>query len=236
MRAQTERDRARRRRAVRDRCARRSDRSTAISPNCVRTVGKTDRAGRQQGRGPAGEAGRLEAYALGLGDPVAISAEHGEGLADLYDALAARIARNAAASADRATAEDGPAPIGDRVAIVGRPNVGKSTLVNRHDRRGAAAHRRPRPVSPRDAIAVDWTGADSRSALRHRRARAARRASRRSSRSSSVADALRAVRFAEVVVLVDRRRAAVREAGSADRRPRRAARAAPSSSRSTNGT
>src|SRR5215468_418807 len=76
--------------------------------------------------GAAGEAGTLEAYALGLGEPVAISAEHGEGLSDLYDALCAALPEETAA-ADEAgdIAPLSPSrPV--RVAVVGRPNSGKS--------------------------------------------------------------------------------------------------------------
>ncbi|MDA0220278.1 MAG: ribosome biogenesis GTPase Der [Proteobacteria bacterium] len=73
--------------------------------------------------GRAGEGGFFDAYSLGLGDPVAISAEHGEGLGDLYNALAVF-----------APEEDEERQSGEgamKLAIVGRPNVGKSTLVNR---------------------------------------------------------------------------------------------------------
>jgi len=79
--------------------------------------------------GTAGEPGRLDAYALGLGDPVGISAEHNEGLADLYDALRAALPERTAQQLEAAAEPSGPHPI--RVAIVGRPNAGKSTLVNR---------------------------------------------------------------------------------------------------------
>src|SRR5580704_3634382 len=80
----------------------------------------------------AGQAGALESYALGLGDPVAISAEHGEGMADLYDALRAIMPEqdpqsDAEAEPSAAPAEDKPI----RIAVVGRPNTGKSTLINR---------------------------------------------------------------------------------------------------------
>src|ERR1044071_6441811 len=78
--------------------------------------------------GTAGEAGRLDAYALGLGEPVSISAEHNEGLSDLYDALRAALPEKTAQQAID-DVPDQARPI--RVAIVGRPNAGKSTLINR---------------------------------------------------------------------------------------------------------
>src|SRR5665647_1791170 len=73
--------------------------------------------------GTAGESGRLDAYALGLGDPCGISAEHNEGLADLYDALRVALPERTAEQIASAGTPDGPKPI--RVAIVGRPNAGR---------------------------------------------------------------------------------------------------------------
>jgi GTP-binding protein len=149
--------------------------------------------------GTAGEAGRLDAYALGLGDPVAISAEHNEGLADLYDALRAALPEQTAAAAAEAAEPSGPHPI--RVAIVGRPNAGKSTLVNRllGEERLLTA---PEAGTTRDAIAVDldWRGQKFRihdTAGLRRRARVEEKLEK-----LSVADALNAVRFAEVVVVL----------------------------------
>src|SRR5262245_27787012 len=98
----------------------------------VRRSGKAAIVVANKSEGRAAEAGRLEAYELGLGEPVAISAEHGEGLADLYQALCAALPDATAPPADddeRARGEPtAPAPI--RVAVVGRPNSGKSTLIN----------------------------------------------------------------------------------------------------------
>ncbi len=149
--------------------------------------------------GTAGEAGRLDAYALGLGDPVAISAEHNEGLADLYDALRATLPERTAAQIEAAAEPSGPRPI--RVAIVGRPNAGKSTLVNRliGEERLLTA---PEAGTTRDAIAVDfdWCGQKFRihdTAGIRRRGRVDEKLEK-----LSVADALNAVRFAEVVVVL----------------------------------
>ena len=149
--------------------------------------------------GTAGEAGRLDAYALGLGDPVAISAEHNEGLVDLYDALRAALPERTAQQIAAAAGPSGPHPI--RVAIVGRPNAGKSTLVNRllGEERLLTG---PEAGTTRDAIAVDldWHGQKFRihdTAGLRRRARVEEKLEK-----LSVADALNAVRFAEVVVVL----------------------------------
>src|SRR5262249_52709783 len=82
--------------------------------------------------GRAGEAGRLEAFAIGLGDPVGISAEHDEGMSDLFSALREVLPEQMTLSPGERVqdaAEETERPI--KVAIVGRPNVGKSTLINR---------------------------------------------------------------------------------------------------------
>ena len=109
--------------------------------------------------GGAGEAGALESYSLGLGEPILLSAEHGEGLGDLYDALRDALPSltsplNEAASDASSAADEGRRAM--RVAVVGRPNSGKSTLVNR-----LVGHERlltgPEPGLTRDAIAVDLT-------------------------------------------------------------------------------
>jgi GTP-binding protein len=149
--------------------------------------------------GTAGEPGRLDAYALGLGEPVGISAEHNEGMPDLYDALRAAIPELTAEQIESAGEEKGPKPI--RVAIVGRPNAGKSTLVNRliGEERLLTA---PEAGTTRDAIAVDldWRGQKFRlfdTAGIRRRARVDEKLEK-----LSVADALNAVRFAEVVVVL----------------------------------
>src|SRR3954466_13771682 len=78
--------------------------------------------------GRAAESGIFEAFRLGLGEPIALSAEHGEGVADLFEALRPHVDREASEE-EEDDEEDPGAPL--KLAIVGRPNAGKSTLVNR---------------------------------------------------------------------------------------------------------
>ncbi len=154
-------------------------------------------ANKAESRTALGELG--EAYALGLGDPVAISAQHGEGLGELYERL---LPFAAAGPTDE---EPGP-PEGQsekplQLAIVGRPNVGKSTLVNRlvgEDRVLTG----PEPGITRDAIAIEWAWAGR--PVRLVDTAGMRRRSRIEARLErlSVADTRRAVRFAETVILV----------------------------------
>src|SRR5262245_29947661 len=163
----------------------------------VRRSGKPAIVVANKAEGKAAQAGVLEAYALGLGEPVAISAEHGEALADLFEAL-----RRALPAATAAPSTSVPAlakPI--RVAVVGRPNSGKSTLVNRllgEDRLVTG----PEAGITRDAIAVDlqWRG----HAFRLYDTAGLRRPPRVQEKLEklSVADAINAVRFADVVVLL----------------------------------
>jgi GTP-binding protein len=147
----------------------------------------------------AGESGTLDAYRLGLGDPVAISAEHGEGIADLFQALQPLVEREAVTDEDVAGEEGADAIL--KVAIVGRPNAGKSTLVNRmlgEDRMITG----PEAGITRDSISLEWEweGRAVRlvdTAGLRKRAKVDDKLER-----LSAADARRAIDYAEVVVLL----------------------------------
>ncbi len=151
--------------------------------------------------------GFSEAYGLGLGEPVPISAEHGEGMADLHEVLKAHAPEEAIAGKEEDTggvavpdAEDLPErPI--RLAIVGRPNVGKSTLVNRllGEERVLTG---PEPGITRDAIETPWSWRGR--PMRLIDTAGLRRKARISDRLEqlSTSDTLRVVREAQVVVLV----------------------------------
>jgi len=156
--------------------------------------------------GRAGQAGLMDAYALGLGEPIAVSAEHGEGLDELYDALAEHAARVSALvdAAPPPLLTDDPDAEDDgtlKLAIVGRPNVGKSTMINKLIGRERLLTG-PEAGITRDAIAVAWNyqGREIRlvdTAGLRRKARIKAKLE-----GMSVGDTLRSIRFAEVVVLV----------------------------------
>ena len=151
-------------------------------------------ANKSEGR--AGDHGAAEAHGLGLGEPVELSAEHGEGLGELYAAV---LAVAPEPEEDDAEAERGDRPV--HIAIVGRPNAGKSTLVNRligEDRLLVG----PEAGITRDAIPVDWDY-DGRKVRLVDTAGLRRKAKvQEGLERLSTADTIRAITFAEVVILV----------------------------------
>lgn len=175
-------------------------------------------ANKSEGR--AGESGYLEAFSLGLGEPVRLSAEHGEGIDELYHLLrpiAAQFEERAAADApeidvdvsetefdDEETVYATPVPTVEKplqIAVIGRPNAGKSTLINKilgQERLLTG----PEAGITRDAISVmaDWDGVPMRifdTAGMRKKAKVQEKLEK-----MSVSDGLRAVKFAEVVVVL----------------------------------
>ncbi len=147
--------------------------------------------------GKAGQEGLLEAYSLGLGEPLGLSAEHGEGMGDLYAAILQAAPALTAPSVPEE--EGGVRPI--HLCVIGRPNAGKSTLVNAllGEERMLTG---PEAGITRDSIAIDWTYKDREFRLidtagMRRKARVQERLE-----VMSVADTIRAIRFADVCVMV----------------------------------
>jgi GTPase len=161
----------------------------------LRTSGKPIVLVANKSESKAGAAGALEAFGLGLGEPIPISAEHGDGFGDLRDALADHLPDDD----DEAATEKAPKAM--KVAIIGRPNAGKSTLVN-----ALVGEERmltgPEAGITRDSIAIDWTWKDH--AFQLFDTAGLRRKARLDGKLEklAVADALRTIQFAEVVILV----------------------------------
>jgi GTPase len=173
--------------------------------------------GANKAEGKAASAGIIDAYELGFGEPVAISAEHGDGMGELYDALQPMVDHAAEMQAEviaEARAEAGMPPLEEgedgteddtskpvRVAIVGRPNAGKSTLIN-----AMLGEERlltgPEAGITRDSIGLDWEWRGRKikvfdTAGLRKRARIEDKVEK-----LAAADAIRAVKFAEVVVIL----------------------------------
>lgn len=181
----------------------------------VRSSGKPVALLANKSEGRASDAGFLEAYSLGFGDPIAISAEHGLGMMDLREVLvdhgAAQEAEEAEDAAipgradgepdleEEAEALDPSKPI--QVAIIGQPNAGKSTLINRMlgEERLLTG---PEAGITRDSISVDWSWRDRPFKLFDTAGIRRKAKVQAKLEKLSVADALRAIRFAEVVILV----------------------------------
>ncbi|MGE5511959.1 MAG: ribosome biogenesis GTPase Der [Bacteroidota bacterium] len=175
----------------------------------ARTTGKPVVLVANKSEGRAGAEGFYDAFQLGFGAPVAVSAEHGEGLADLESdilsalGLQAKISKRRKGDVDQSVTEEAPREASHplRIAIVGRPNAGKSTLVNTILGRERMITG-PEPGLTRDAVAtdLDWQGHRMRlfdTAGLRRKARISETAEK-----LSASDAVRAIRFAEVVVLL----------------------------------
>jgi GTP-binding protein len=178
------------------------DARAGITPEDERLAGLLRKAGKpvvlvaNKAEGRSAEAGFYEAFELGFGEPVPISAEHDQGMADLLAAIREHVGQAAPVTVE-GEAEAKPL----MVAVIGRPNVGKSTLVNRiiGEERMLTG---PEAGITRDTIAVDWnwrgrTFRLSDTAGLRRKARVQEKLEK-----LSVADTIRALRFAEVVVLV----------------------------------
>ncbi len=183
----------------------------------VRRAGKPLIVIANKAEGRAGEAGAYDAFGLGLGDPVPLSAEHGDGMAELYASLLAALPEETALVEEEeetrerltlADDEDGSEldptkPL--RIAIVGRPNAGKSTLINRilgEDRLLIG----PEAGITRDSIGVDfvWRKGSVERKMKIFDTAGLRRRARVEDKLEKLAaaDALRAVSFAEVVVVL----------------------------------
>jgi GTP-binding protein len=169
-----------------------------------------------KGEGAAADAGVLEAWNLGLGEPLRLSAEHGEGMGDLLSVLMpiadelAEKAEDHSPETEVSVDEDGESDLEDhaptkakplQIAVVGRPNAGKSTLINKiigEDRLLTG----PEAGITRDSISVltEWNGTHTRifdTAGMRKRAKVQEKLEK-----LSVSDGLRAVKFAEVVVVL----------------------------------
>lgn len=183
---------------------------TPIDEEFARVLRKTGKpvvvvANKSESR--AAEPGIVEAYSLGFGDPVPVSAEHGNGLGTLHDAIAVHMPGAEDESIASQATDSRPGLVGGldperplKIVVVGRPNAGKSTLINQligEDRLLTG----PEAGITRDSIAVEWSWSDRHFRLfdtagLRRKARIHEKLEK-----LSVADALLAIRFSEVVIL-----------------------------------
>ena len=201
------------------------DARTGLTPtdrhfgDLVRRSGKPIIVLANKAEGKVGIAGAYEAFDLGLGEPIALSAEHGDGFSELYAAVREALPEQTALSDEADDDDSAPLVLGDeedgseldptkplRIAVVGRPNAGKSTLINRilgEDRLLTG----PEAGITRDSISVDFVWTPPRGGERKMKlfdtAGLRRRATIQDKLEKLAAgDAIRAVKFAEVVVLL----------------------------------
>jgi GTPase len=173
-----------------------------IVASAVRKVGKPVVLVANKCESRLGQQTSVEAWRLGFGEPVTISAEHGLGLLELAEAIAPFAVKKAAAEAKAEEKAGGESPL--KLAIVGRPNVGKSSLFNRilGQKRALTG---PEAGITRDAISVPWVAGD-RPVLLYDTAglRKKARAAGHTLEEMSVGDTLEAIRFSDcVIVLMD---------------------------------
>lgn len=199
------------------------DARTGVTPtdehfaDLLRISGKPIIPVANKAEGKQGEAGYYEAYSLGFGEPVPISAEHGEGMADLYQAI--RIIAEGDTPQEQGFAvkmEAAPELAGDfdpdapaeekprgplQLAVVGRPNVGKSTLINHligEDRLLTG----PEAGITRDTISVDWMWRDNPVRLFDTAGMRRKAKVQEKLEKLSVSDSLRAIQFAQIVIVM----------------------------------
>jgi GTP-binding protein len=174
-------------------CARASRRPTAPSRQWLRRARRPVILVANKAEGRGGATAAMEAYELGLGDPIAVSAEHGEGIGTLMDSIAENLPEQ------QPEGEDADRPL--RLAILGRPNAGKSTLLNTllGEERMITG---PEPGLTRDSIASEWQ--DEHGPIRIVDTAGMRKKARINHRleEMSVAASITALREAEVVILV----------------------------------